>query len=509
MAKTEKDISNNPENKPLVTLKNVTKEFPGVLALDKINLNLYPGKVMALVGENGAGKSTVVKILTGLYQPDGGEFHMNGELQTFSSPHDARAAGISAIHQETVMFDNLSVCENIFMGHQLKKPGSFLLDWKTMRVKTQELLDKLEVEFTPETPLKYLSVAQKHMVEIAKALSYETELVIMDEPTAALSLNEIEDLYKIVEQLKSEGKAILFISHKFEEIFAISDHYTVLRDGQYISEGEIADVDTNSLIKMMVGRDLNQVFPKKKVEIGESILEVTNYAHKTEFDQINFSLRKGEILGFYGLVGSGRSEVAQAIFGISKPSQGTLKIDGELVTIKTPQNAIDAGIAYVPEDRQLQGAILEMDIKENITLPQLESVNNGYILKKAKENSVVDEFGEKLAIKAYNWTQKVSQLSGGNQQKVVLSKWLATDPKVLILDEPTKGIDVGSKAAVHELMGQMVNDGLGVILISSELPEILGMADNIVVMHEGLIKEILPRSEATSESIVALATGAN
>lgn len=509
MANTEIKTAPISENTPLVSLKNITKEFPGVLALDKVNLNLYPGKVMALVGENGAGKSTIVKILTGIYQQNHGEFYMNGEIQNFSSPHDARDAGISAIHQETVMFDMLSVCENIFMGHQLRKPGSFLLDWKTMKQKTQELLDKLEVDFTPDTPLKYLSVAQKHIVEIAKALSYETELVIMDEPTAALSLNEIEDLYKIVEQLKCEGKAILFISHKFEEIFAISDYYTVYRDGQYIGEGKIADVDTDILIKMMVGRDLNQVFPKKKVEIGEPVFKVTDYAHETEFDEINFSLRKGEILGFYGLVGSGRSEVAQAIFGISEPSKGTLELDGKPITIKTPKDAINAGIAYVPEDRQLQGAILGMDIKENITIPQLEVINEGYVLNKSKENAITDDFGQKLAIKAYNWTQKVSELSGGNQQKVVLSKWLATDPKVLILDEPTKGIDVGSKSAVHELMGQMVSDGLGVILISSELPEILGMADNIVVMHEGLIKEILPRSEATSETIVALATGAN
>jgi len=499
----------DPELTPLVSLQNITKEFPGVVALDNINLNLYPGKVMALVGENGAGKSTTVKILTGIYQQNSGQFLMNGNQQEFSSPVDAREAGISAIHQETVVFDSLSVCENIFMGHQIKKDGSFLLDWKTMRRKTQELLDKLEVDFTPDTPLKYLSVAQKHMVEIAKALSYETELVIMDEPTAALSLNEIEDLYKIVEQLKSEGKAILFISHKFEEIFAISDYYTVLRDGQYIGEGKITDVNIDKLIKMMVGRDLNQVFPKKKVKIGEPVLKVTDYTHETEFDKITFSLRKGEILGFYGLVGSGRSELAQAIFGISEPSGGQLELNGRPISINSPKDAIKAGIAYVPEDRQLQGAILDMDIRENITLPQLETIHDGYVLKKAKENAIADDFGQKLAIKAYNWTQKVSELSGGNQQKVVLSKWLATDPNVLILDEPTKGIDVGSKSAVHELMGQMVSDGLGVILISSELPEILGMADNIVVMHEGLIKKILPRSEATSENVVALATGAD
>lgn len=496
------------EGQPLVSLTNVTKKFPGVLALDNIQLNLYPGKVMALIGENGAGKSTTVKILTGIYQQNSGNFVMNGKNISFNSPHDARAAGISAIHQETIMFDNLSVCENIFMGHQLRKAGSFLLDWKTMKKKTQELLDQLEVEFTPATKLNQLSVAQKHIVEIAKALSYDTELVIMDEPTAALSLNEIEELYKIIERLKNEGKAILFISHKFEEIFAVADYYTVFRDGQYINEGKIADVDSNSLIKMMVGRELDQVFPKVNVEKGDTVLNVVDFSNETEFDQINFSLKKGEILGFYGLVGAGRSEVAQAIFGISEPSSGELTIDGEKIVIRNPKDAIKAGIAYVPEDRQLQGAILNMDIKENITLPQLEIINEGYILNSSKEEVVTDKLGSKLAIKAFNWNQKVSQLSGGNQQKVVLSKWLATDPKVLILDEPTKGIDVGSKAAVHEFMGQMVKDGLGIILISSELPEILGMADNIVVMHEGMIKAFIPRSEATSENIVAAATGA-
>jgi rhamnose transport system ATP-binding protein len=495
------------EKQPLVSLVNVTKAFPGVLALDNIQLNLYPGKVMALIGENGAGKSTAVKILTGLYKQDKGDFYMNGEKMDFDSPHDARTAGISAIHQETIMFDKLSVCENIFMGHQLKKSGSFLLDWKTMKRKTQILLDQLEVDFTPDTKLQNLSVAQKHIVEIAKALSYETELVIMDEPTAALSLNEIEDLYKIVNQLKKEGKAILFISHKFEEIFAIADYYTVYRDGQYIAEGEIKDIDSNNLIKLMVGRDLDQVFPKLEVAQGESILDVTGFTHPTEFDQISFSLKKGEILGFYGLVGAGRSEVAQAIFGISQPVSGEIKIAGETVTINSPKDAIKAGIAYVPEDRQLQGAVLNMDIKENITLPQLEQVNEGFILKSTKENAMADNYGQKLAIKAFNWSQKVSQLSGGNQQKVVLSKWLATDPKILILDEPTKGIDVGSKAAVHELMGQMVKDGLGVMLISSELPEILGMADNIIVMHEGMIKASFSKAEATSENIVAAATG--
>ncbi len=491
----------------MVSLTNITKKFPGVLALNKVHLNIFPGKVMALIGENGAGKSTIVKILTGIYKPDAGEFMLNGKLQNYVSPHDARNAGISAIHQETIMFDKLSVCENIFMGHQIRKRGSFLLDWKEMKAQTQKLLDRLEVDFTPDTQLANLSVAQKHIVEIAKALSYETQVVIMDEPTAALSLNEINELYKIIEQLKSEGKAILFISHKFEEIFAIADYYTVMRDGQYISEGNISDIKSDGLIKMMVGRDLQQVFPKVEVEKGEKVLEVEQLSHETEFADISFSVRKGEILGFYGLVGAGRSEMIQALFGISTPSNGTVKIKGKQVTINTPKDAINEGIAYVPEDRQLQGAILDMDITENITLPQLESANSGFILNRKKEKQIASHYGKKLAIKAAHWQQKVSQLSGGNQQKVVLSKWLATNPIILILDEPTKGIDVGSKAAVHEFMGELVKEGLGVILVSSELPEIMGMADKIIVMHEGLIIKRFDRKQANAEDIVAAATG--
>ena len=491
----------------LLSLHGITKKFPGVVALDKVQLSLYPGKIMALVGENGAGKSTIVKILTGIYQPDEGEITLDNQAVHFKTPHDARHAGISVIHQETIMFDNLSVCENIFMGHQLTKKGSFLLDWKQMRKKTQDLLNLLEVNFTPDTMLKGLSVAQKHMVEIAKALSYETRIVIMDEPTAALSLNEIRELYKIIERLKKEGKAILFISHKFEEIFAIADCYTVLRDGQFIGEGNISDVNTDSLIKMMVGRDLKQVFPKKQVSFGETVLEVSDLSNETEFDSINFTLRKGEILGFYGLVGAGRSEMAQALFGISAVTRGKILINGKTISVTSPKDAIKSGIAYVPEDRQLQGAILEMSIQENITLPQLEKVNQGFVLNKNREEKVTDTYGKKLSIKSSDWGQKVDELSGGNQQKVVLSKWLATNPDILILDEPTKGIDVGSKSAVHEFMGNLVEQGLGVILISSELPEIMGISDTIIVMHEGLIKQQFSRDGTSAEKIVAAALG--
>lgn len=491
----------------LLSLDGITKIFPGVVALNDVQLHLYPGKIMALVGENGAGKSTIVKILTGIYQPDGGDIVLDNQTVRFRSPHAARRAGISAIHQETVMFDNLSVCENIFMGHQATRQGSFLLDWRKMKQKTRDLLDLLEVNFSPDTKLKELSVAQKHMVEIAKALSYETRIVIMDEPTAALSLNEIRELYNIIKRLKSEGKAILFISHKFEEIFAIADDYTVLRDGKFIGDGPISDVNTDSLIKMMVGRDLKQVFPKKEVSFGATVLEVSDLSNDIEFDGISFTLRKGEILGFYGLVGAGRSEMIQALFGITGITRGVVAIHGKKVRITCPKDAIKAGIAYVPEDRQIQGAILDMSIQENITLPQLEKVNRGPIVKASRERRLADTYGKKLSIKASGWRQQVGELSGGNQQKVVLSKWLATQPDILILDEPTKGIDVGSKAAVHDFMGNRVEEGLGVILISSELPEIMGIADTIIVMHEGLIKKRFTRETASAEQIMAAALG--
>jgi rhamnose transport system ATP-binding protein len=491
----------------ILTLSGVSKSFPGVRALHNISLSLHPGRVTALLGENGAGKSTIVKILTGIYRPDEGEVRVAGDVKHFSSPRDAWAAGIAAIHQETVMFDELSVAENIFMGH-MPTASSGLVDWGAMRSRSAELLTRIDAAIPPDLKLKRLSVAQKHLVEIARALSHEARVVIMDEPTAALSANEIDDLFRIVAQLKAEGRAIVFISHKFDEVFRIADDFVCLRDGEKVGEGPIASVTEPQLVRMMVGRPVDQVFPKRDVPIGEVVLSVRDLTNATEYADISFDLRKGEILGFYGLVGAGRTETMQGLFGITPTTRGTVTLNGKQLSIASPSDAITAGISYVPEDRQDQGAILPMGILENITLANLTKYVRGLFLSRSAELDETRRLGRRLAIKAANWEQHLAELSGGNQQKVVIAKWLATRPKVIVLDEPTKGIDIGSKAAVHDFIGELAEDGLAVVLISSELPEVMGLADRVIVMKEGRIVEEFRRGAWSAESIVGAATGA-
>ena len=494
-------------SKPLFSLRGISKSFPGVKALDQVELDLYPGEVTALIGENGAGKSTLVKSMTGIYQPEAGEIHFHDEIILLKTPDDARRMGITAIHQETVLFDELSVVENIFAGHYLTHGFFGGLDWKTMRLKAQQILDDIEAPIKATTLLKYLSIGQRHMVAIARALSFKAQIVVLDEPTAALSQHEIEELYKIIERLKKAGCAILFISHKFDEIFAIADRYTVFRDGTYVGSGLIGDVDEKQLVTMMVGRTVDQVFPKTLVDIGPPVLVVKRLSHPTEFDQINFKLHQGEILGFYGLVGAGRTELMQALFGVSREVSGTIEVDGEVISITSPADAINAGIVYVPEERQAQGTILPLPIYQNISLPQLDSINPSGFLNQRSEYAMVDTYSQRLQIKAPNWLEKVENLSGGNQQKVVIAKWLATKPRVIILDEPTKGIDIGSKAAVHAFMAELVQEGLAVIMVSSELPEVMGISDRIIVMNEGLMVSELSREDFTAERIVRAATG--
>ncbi|MFQ5973676.1 MAG: sugar ABC transporter ATP-binding protein [Alphaproteobacteria bacterium] len=496
-------------DKHLLDLEGVSKRFPGVQALDDVRLSIEAGQVMALVGENGAGKSTLVKILTGIYQPDAGRLRIAGEKVRFASPHDAWRAGITAIHQETVMFEELTVAENIFMGHQPARRPLPFVDWPHMRRRTRELLDELHIDISPDVRVKDLSVAQRHIVGVAKALSHDAKIVIMDEPTAALSQREIEYLFDIIGDLKAAGKGVLFISHKFDEVFVIADRYTVLRDGLHVGTGTIADVTQPELVSMMVGRTLDEVFPKIDVPLGDTVLDVEHLTHETEFDDISFTLRRGEILGFYGLVGAGRSELMQAIFGISRPMSGAIRIGDRDVRIGSPADAISAGIAYVPEDRQVQGAILPMSIRENVTLPLVDRLSRGPFLDSGRERKLTRDLGHRLSLRAAHLEQRVEELSGGNQQKVVISKWLATRPAIIILDEPTKGIDIGSKAAVHEFMGELVQDGLAVILVSSELEEVLGMSDSIIVMYEGRIRRRFARAEATAEAVVTAATGAD
>jgi rhamnose transport system ATP-binding protein len=493
--------------KSVLECRKITKHFPGIKALDEVDFNIRPGEVHALIGENGAGKSTLVKIITGIHQPDSGVILQNGEPVEFRNPIASQLAGIAAIHQEATMFPELSVTENIYMGHHLTRRASRLLDWKGMKLETRSLLEKLDLEINLDTKVKDLSVAQRHMVEIVKALSLDAKIVIMDEPTSALSLREVEDLYKIIRQLKAAGQAIVFISHKFEDIYEIADYFTVLRDGRYVGEGKVAETEVDEIVRMMVGRSLDQMFPKSKVQRGDTILKIEGLSKTGIFKDISFDLHRGEILGFFGLVGAGRSEVMQAVFGIDTATSGKISVKGTELSITSPPVAMDHGIAYVPEDRQIQGTILDMSIQDNITLPIVDKLASHSFLNSRKEREVTREFGQRMEIKTSGWSQAVNSLSGGNQQKVVLAKWLATNPEILIMDEPTKGIDVATKARVHEFISQLAAEGLGIILISSEIPEILGMADRIVVMYEGKITARLDRSEADSETLVKAAMG--
>ena len=490
-------------NQPLVKVQNLTKVFPGIRALDDVRLKVRCGEVHALIGENGAGKSTLVKILTGVYQPTSGKVFLEGEEVTFRNAIAAQEAGIVAIHQEASMFPELSVTENIYMGHHVRHPKTRKLDWKQMRKETQELLARMQLSINPDTLVKNLSVAQRHMVEIAKALSLDAKLVIMDEPTSALTDREVEDLYRIVRQLKAEGKAILFISHKFSEIFTICDYYTVLRDGQYIGEGRIDRSSEDDIIRMMIGRSIDQLYPDHTPSWGKEILRVDSLCQLGAFRNVSFTLREGEILGLFGLIGAGRSEVARTIFGVDKASGGTITFEGKSFMPKSPYDAMKSGIALVPEDRQRQGLILKMSLTHNISLPVLDALSwKRSVTQKKEEETYVLDHGERMEIRAAGYHVDAETLSGGNQQKVVLAKWIGTEPKVLILDEPTKGIDVATKAAVHEFICEMASRGVAIILISSELPEVIGISDRILVMHEGRQTAILDKSEANAESVM-------
>ena len=494
---------------PVLQLSGITKRFNGVCALDGVRLSIRPGEVMALIGENGAGKSTLVKTLTGIHRPDEGQLLLDGKPVTFGSPQEAMAAGITAVHQETVMFDELSVAENIYVGRHPTRGATRRVDWAAIEAEAERLFARLEVSLPVRARVRDLSVAQRHFVEIARALSQEARVVIMDEPTAALSQREIRELYRIIDALRASGTAVIFISHKFDEIYAVADCYTVLRDGQFVAEGRLADVGEPELVALMVGRAVHQAYPKATVEIGAPLLEVEGLCHPTEFHDVGFTLRKGEILGFYGLVGAGRSEVMQALFGLSTRVSGTVRLEGRPAVFGTPGEAIAHGLAYVPEDRQHHGAHLTMPIMHNITLPILSKLGGRFdpFPRRRVEAALARRFAEQLELKATCLGQHVDELSGGNQQKVVLGKWLATDPKVIILDEPTKGIDIGSKAAVHRFVSELVERGLSVILVSSELPEVLGLADRVVVMRQGRVVREFSRLDASPETVVAAASG--
>ncbi len=492
----------------ILEMRGISMYFPGIKALDGVDLSVRPGEVHALIGENGAGKSTLVKVLTGLYKPTAGAIVFEGAERRFATTVDAQETGIVAIHQEPIMFPDLSVAENVFSGHMLRRKGLALLDWPTMRARTRELCARIELDVNPDSMVSDLSVAQRHMVGIARALSMNARLVIMDEPTSALSIRETEDLFKIIRQLRDAGTAILFISHKFDELFAIASSYTVLRDGKLVGSGDMKDATIDSLVRMMAGREMGQMFPKRQAAIGETVLEVKGFSSGRSFSDVSFSLRKGEILGFFGLVGAGRSEIMKSLLGLDPLDSGEVRLDGRKVKFSNPSVALAHGVAYVPEDRQSQGLVLPLGIDNNICLPQTASLAVGGFVARKAEDALAREYGSKMEIRAASWDEAAMNLSGGNQQKVVLAKWLATKPRVLILDEPTKGIDVGTKAAVHEFMSQLAAEGLAIIMISSELPEVMGMADRVAVMHEGRLVAVMDRADASEEKILKAATGA-
>ncbi|MDG2165655.1 MAG: sugar ABC transporter ATP-binding protein [Alphaproteobacteria bacterium] len=487
-------------------LKNISKNFHGVKALQDVDFQLKENSIHALLGENGAGKSTLVKILCGVYQPDSGSILLNNKQQSISDPSISLSLGISAIHQESVMFDELTVTENVFIGNHLTKSNG-LVDWSSMQDKTLQLLKDLEANIEPNEKIKDLSIAQRHIVQISRSLIHDADIVIMDEPTASLSQKEINELYAIIRNLKNQNKSIVFISHKLDEVMEVCDEFTVLRDGELIKSDLISNTNKDQLITHMAGREVNKIFPKNNVTIENEIFQVRNLFKKTQFKNINFNLRKKEILGFYGLVGSGRTEIMKSIFGITKLDEGEILFNDQKISITKPSDAIDQGIVYLSEERQQLGMTGLMSVKDNINMAIMDRNSNFYVMNTLKEIKNASAMQEKLNIKVSYWSQLTQSLSGGNQQKTVIAKWLSTKPKVLILDEPTKGIDVRSKSAVHEFMGELVEDGMSIMMISSELPEILGMCDRVVVMYRGLIRDILDVKKASSEQIVKLASG--
>jgi rhamnose transport system ATP-binding protein len=490
---------------PLLSLRGIHKRYGVTHALKGVDLDLRSGEVLALIGENGAGKSTLVKILTGVVALDSGSILLDQQDRRFDNALASQAAGILAVHQETVMFEELSVAENIFVGRHLMR-GPFI-DWAQMHAQSQSVLTTIGARFAPTTLVKDLSLAERHLIEIARALSQEAKVLILDEPTAALSQAEIRDFYGIVRKLRSQGVGIIFITHKFDEIFAVADRYLVLRDGAAVGTGCMAEVSESDLVRLMAGREIDQIYPHIPNQPGVEVMTVQDLSHPTEFENIHFNLHQGEILGFYGLVGAGRSEAMLAIMGLNPQAKGQITVLGKPLDARSPGNAIAAGIAYVPEERQRQGGILSFSVQNNISLAGLSRFANGAWLSVMKEFSLSERMIERLRIKTASQQSLMSSLSGGNQQKVVIAKWLGLDPKIVILDEPTKGIDVGAKQAVYQLIADLVNDGLAVILISSELPEVMHLAHRVIVMRHGVQVAEFSHEDAQAETIVAAASG--
>ena len=489
----------------ILSIKELSMDFPGVKALDNISLDVYKGDVMGLCGENGAGKSTLIKILTGVYKQSHGTFFFKGHEAKISTPLDAQKLGLSVVHQEIKLVDELSIKENIFLGRPLLNKRKFV-DWKKMRQEAKCFIDKLGVQLNVDQKVENLSVAQKQIVEICKALVFNAELIIMDEPSATLTEKEMDLLYKIIDNLKAAGVTIIYISHRLEEVFRIANRVCVLRDGKLIGVEPIKKMTRNSLIKMMVGREIGQEFPEPIQNVGKEVLRVEKLKRNGVLKDISFSLYKGEILGLGGLVGAGRTEVVRAIIGLDRVGvSGNIYLNGKKVLIKNPCSAIRNRIGTITEDRKIEGLILEMELQKNISIANIRSIMNKGLLNKKREQKLALEMIRKLDIATPSERQKATFLSGGNQQKVVIAKWLNTDSDIFIFDEPTRGIDVGAKEEIYHIMAELVRAGKSIIMISSEMPELIGMCNRILVMHNGRVSGELKRSEVTQEKILALA----
>jgi len=491
--------------RPVLSVVDAAKNFGPTLALQGVSLDLIPGEIHSLVGENGAGKSTLIKMMAGLYRPDAGHLAVDGEPVELRSPADAQSLGIACIYQEPLVFPDLTVSENIFMG---QSDGGRLVHWRDLHARAGEILDQLEVDVDPRTVASQLTVAGQQAVEIAKAMSRRVRVLIMDEPTAALSAHEVDRLFRQVRRLAASGVAILFVSHRLDEVFELSSRITVLRDGRHISTRAVGEVTEVSLIRDMVGRDLSDFFRRVAHEPGDVALSVESLGRDGAFEDISFEVRSGEVLGFAGLVGSGRTEVAEALFGVQPADAGIIRREGEAVDIRTPRDAMARGIAYVSEDRRRLGLSLPQSVTANITLPGLRKfVSRWRLVDRTAERRAADVYRQRLRIASPSLLTPVGNLSGGNQQKVMLAKWLETKPSVMIFDEPTRGIDVGTKADVHELIGELARAGVAVILISSDLPEVLAMSDRVLVMREGRQMGIFAGTDLEQERIMTAAVG--
>jgi ABC-type sugar transport system ATPase subunit len=491
---------------PVIQTKGICKSFTGPLVLENIDFDLEAGEIHALIGENGAGKSTLMKIICGVFPPSSGVIFLNGTETSIPSPHKAAELGIVLIHQEPLIFPDLNVTENIFAGHS-RQSGKPFIRWREKVREAEALISPLNVNFKPGDKVAGMSVADQQMVEIASALSQNARVIVMDEPTAALTSEEVRNLFKITRMLKSEGRSIIFISHKLNEIKAISDRVTVLRDGKKIATKKTTDVSQDDIIRMMVGRSITEQIPKETAAAGELALEVKNLTRRGQFRDVSIFVRKGEIVGLAGLVGSGRTEVAQCIFGITQADSGSVMVGGKPLAMNSPAEAIGKKLAYVTEDRQHDGLFLDFSVAGNITSAAYWKVYKGGFFRPGAERQIVSDYVEKLRIRLHSVKQKVKELSGGNQQKTILSKWLLCEPDVLILDEPTRGIDVGAKAEVYRLINELAKQEKAILMISSEMTEILGLSDRTYVMHEGSVSAVLDRNEMTEEAIMLAAIG--